>query len=220
MDFVWSVGATSSGLNNIPTTDTPPDMTPVIQVFSTWGADRFPDHSAGMKIGFGPWNEAAFKSRFEAGLDAHYAPNNAGPVVWQVKYALEPWERGPALAIGSANLGVNGSDRSRAGQPFSFAMISQDLKWFRLHGGYGVQHQGGSALLGIDRTFEHWKEHPLTLRADAVQIQNERQWMASVGAMIPICKWSVLETWGSFPVETGAPTFTLKLNILLDWKRK
>ncbi len=211
--------ASSSGLNNIPTADTAPDLVPVIQAYTTFGEQRKPDHTAGMKIGFGPWDKAAWNSRFEAGIDSHYAPDSAGPAVFQIKYAVKPWEEGPDFSIGSANLAVNGSDRARAGQPFSYAVLTHDFKQFRLHAGYGVQHQGGTALLGIDKTFKVL-DRDLMLRADAVQIQNERQWQPSVGFLYAINSWLVWESWSSFPVETGRPSFTLKLNFVLDWKKK
>lgn len=213
-----SAQASPSGLNNIPTTDTAPDLTPVLQVYSLWGAERKPDHSAGMKIGLGPWDGAALGSRFEAGVDAHYAPDPAGPVTFQVKYALEPWEKGPALAIGSANLAPTSDYRDRSGQPFSYLMLSHRVKdWFRLHGGYGIQHNGNSALLGIERDFEVFGK-PLTLRSDAVQIQNQHDWMASVGILYPLTGWAVLDSWANFPVDDGKPSFMLKLNFVLDWK--
>jgi hypothetical protein len=211
--------ATPSGLNNIPTADTAPDLTPVIQVYSLWGSGRKPDHSAGMKIGFGPWKDAFFGSRFEAGVDGHYAPDPLGPAFFQVKYALQPWAKGPAIAVGSANLAVTEEHRERGGQPFTYAVLSQDLKWFRLHGGYGIQHNGDAGFVGIDTTFDLFKR-PLTLRSDAIQIQDESQWLTSVGLMYPLTSWLVLETWGSFPVESGDPAFMLKFNFVLDWKKK
>src|SRR5262245_51121198 len=174
--------ATSSGLNNIPTADTAPDLVPVIQLYSTWGDDRRPDHSAGMKIGFGPWDDAFWGSRFEAGVDGHYAPGDPGPAVFQLKYALQPWEKGPAICIGSANLAVTDNDRERGGQPFTYGVLSQDFKFFRLHAGYGLQHDGNAGFFGIDRTFKVF-DRPLMLRSDAIQIQDERQWLASVGAL-------------------------------------
>lgn len=211
--------ASPSGLNNIPTADTAPDLVPVIQEYTTFGADRKPDHTAGMKIGFGPWDKAAFNSRFEAGVDAHFAPDSAGPTVFSLKYAVKPFEAGPDIGIGSANLAVNSGDRARAGQPFSYVVLSQDFTLFRTHAGYGVQHQGNAGFVGVDKTFKVF-ERDLTLRSDATQIQNERQWLASVGAMYAINAWLVAESWASFPVETGKPTFTLKLNFVLDWKKK
>jgi hypothetical protein len=45
------VGATSTGLNNIVTTDTPADGEVVVQVYSDFGSGRKPDHFAGLKTG-------------------------------------------------------------------------------------------------------------------------------------------------------------------------
>ncbi len=211
--------ASPSGLNNIPTADTAPDLTPVIQTYTTFGADRKPDHTAGMKIGFGPWDKAAFNSRFEAGIDGHFAPGSAGPAVFQAKYSVQPWEDGPAMSLGSANLAVTDGDRARGGQPFSYAVLTHDFKHFRLHGGYGLQYRGNSALLGIDKTFKVF-DRDLMLRSDVVQIQDRRQWLASAGFLYAINKWLVWESWASFPTQTGKPMFTLKLNFILDWKKK
>src|SRR5438876_7687736 len=47
--------ASSSGLNNIPTADTAPNLTLVVQEYSTYGAQRRPDHIAGFKFGIDPW---------------------------------------------------------------------------------------------------------------------------------------------------------------------
>lgn len=213
-----AVQASPSGLNNIPTADTAPHLVPVIQAFSTWGDDIDWNHWAGMKIGFGPWEDAAWGSRFEAGVDARYAPGSAGPAVFQVKYSLEPWqEKGPAIGIGSANLGLSSEARDRAGQPFTYGVLSHDFKYFRLHGGYGFQTDNDAAFLGIDRTFDVFSR-PLTLRADATQIQDQDQWLTSVGVMYAFTDWLVFETWTSFPMETGDPTFTFKLNFVIDWK--
>ncbi len=211
--------ASPSGLNNIPTADTAPDLVPVIQAYTTFGADRKPDHTAGMKIGFGPWDKAAFSSRFEAGMDGHYAPGSAGPAVFSLKYAVQPWEAGPSLGLGSANIAVDSADRARAGQPFSYAVLSQDFKFLRAHAGYGVQHQGNAAFLGVDKTFKVF-DRDLMLRSDATQIQDQRQWLASVGLLYAINSWLVWESWASFPVDTGKPSITLKLNFVLDWKKK
>ena len=208
------VFAAASGLNNIPTADTAPNLTPVIQAYSTFGEDRKPDHTAGLKVGFGPWDKAAFSSRFEATVDGHYAPGEAGPAVFGLKYALQPWQSGPAIGVGSANLGISGGDRARTGQPFSYAVLSQDLKQFRLHAGYGLQHLGNAAFVGADKTFKVFNRD-LVLRGDAIQIQNQHQWLASGGALYALNRWLVLESWASFPVDTGKPTITLKLNFVL-----
>ena len=65
----WKAQASSSGLNNIPTADTAPHLTLVVQEYSTFGAERKPDHTAGFKFGIDPWEESEWRNRFEWGLD-------------------------------------------------------------------------------------------------------------------------------------------------------
>src|SRR5687768_11014827 len=52
-----SVFATSTGLNNIPTADTPPDRTIVFQGFTNLGDERRPEYIAGFKMGLRPWGQ-------------------------------------------------------------------------------------------------------------------------------------------------------------------
>src|SRR5262245_21040232 len=80
----------ASGLNNIPTADTTPNLTLVMQEYSTFGADRKPDHTAGFKFGIDPWEKTEWRNRFEFGLDGHLAPGDAGPAVFDLKYATQP----------------------------------------------------------------------------------------------------------------------------------
>src|SRR5215471_5158645 len=105
------IHAAATGLNNIPTADTAPNLTLVLQEYSTFGADRSPDHVAGFKFGVDPWQESEWRNRFEWGLDSHFAPGDAGPAVFQVKYATQPNTNWPALGIGAANLAVTSDDR-------------------------------------------------------------------------------------------------------------
>src|SRR5262245_9042032 len=94
--------ASSSGLNNIPTADTAPHLTLVIQEYSTFGAKRKPDYTAGFKFGLAPWKDSEWQNRFEWGLDSHLASGDAGPAVFQFKYATQPRPNLPALGIGIA----------------------------------------------------------------------------------------------------------------------
>ena len=66
-----SIDAAPSGLNNIPTADTAPHLTLVMQEYSTFGAGRRPDHSAGFKFGLDPWEKNDWRHRFEGGVDGH-----------------------------------------------------------------------------------------------------------------------------------------------------
>jgi hypothetical protein len=120
--------ASSSGLNNIPTADTAPNLTLVFQEYSTFGAQRRSDDIAAFKFGFDPWETSSWRNRFEWGIDSHFAPGDAGPAVLQVKYATQPAPRWPAFCIGVANVAATASDRARTGQPFWYWVLSQDLK--------------------------------------------------------------------------------------------
>jgi hypothetical protein len=206
--------ASPSGLNNIPTADTAPNLTLVLQEYSTFGADTRPDHVAGFKFGIDPWEKSEWRNRFEVGLDGHLAPGSAGPEVLQLKYATQPFADGPALGVGVANLAVTSDDRGRVGQPFSYAVLSQDLQWFRLHGGYALQtHNQNTPLLGVDKSVQVFNRN-LMLRADAIQTAGQHNWAASVGGLYAVCRYFVVESWMTQPVHHSPPTFTVKVDFV------
>lgn len=209
--------ATSTGLNNIPTADTPPDRTLVFQLYDTFGAGRKADWSAGFKMGLWPFPEEYDWNRFEWGTDFHLASGESGPVTFQVKYAVQPWKNLPTLGLGSANLALTGEDRDRTGQPYSFAVLTHDFSgWFRAHAGYALQHDNNGALFGLDKTIPLFKRD-LMFRTDILHIQDEDQWLASAGFLYHFHKNWALESWGSQPTERGDTTFTIKLNWILKF---
>ena len=144
------------------------------------------------------------------------------------------------IAAGAANISFNSVDRRRAGDTFTYFVVSQDFKCFRLHAGLAVQDSQPLPFFGIDKTFRVAKSvaHSdgksvkkggkqvvkteteyrdiITLRADAIQQTNHR-WLASVGALIPVCKHFVFETWGNFPTDGGQASATLKANFVFSF---
>src|SRR4051812_5790468 len=90
-----SAYATSTGLNNIPTADTPAQGDYVIQAYSTLGGDRDNDFNIGFKTG---WD--AMTVRFELGVDANMYPGRTGPVTAQTKLAVPFGEGLPTIAVG------------------------------------------------------------------------------------------------------------------------
>lgn len=201
--------ATSTGLNNIPTADTPAHRQLVLQEISTFGHGRRPDFVGGFKTGLHVW-----RVRLEAGLDGRFAPDPAGPPLFQVKCAVAPAAGLPLLAVGVTNIGVSSDDRERAGQPFTFGVMTYDLTWFRVTGGYGLQRDGNAGFFGIDRTFRPFGRE-LILRADATQVKNQAQWLTSAGLLLSLTKYVALEAWVSQPSERGEPTITIKPNVIL-----
>ncbi len=144
------LSATPSGLNNIPTADTTPMGVVVIQAFSNFGNDIDADFNMGFKTGLEFYNQ-----KFEFGADSHILPDKGGPVVLQAKYALPLGEGLPTLGIGVANIALGSDDRDRAGDPFTYVLLTHDFGGlFRAHAGYGFQTDNNSVLLGVDKTFK------------------------------------------------------------------
>jgi hypothetical protein len=208
-----AVFASPSGLNNIPTADTPGHREGVFQWFSTFPTAGKADHWMGFKTGLRPFGAM---HRFEGGFDSHLAPDESGPVVFQFKYAVQPWTNLPTLGLGSANLALTSEDRDRAGQPFSYAMLTHDFGWLRAHAGYALQHGNNTALLGLDKTVKLF-DRDLTLRGDFRQIDDEDQWLGSAGFLYHFHKNVALESWVSQPTSHGPTSFTIKLNLIFRY---
>jgi hypothetical protein len=201
-----SAFATPGGLNNIPTADTMPHRTIAVQAFDTFGSG---DHDLWM--GFKTrWDFAPV--HLEWGLDSHLAPDPTGPLNFQAKVGFEPWDRGK-VAIGVANVGL--TDPSRSGDPFSYAVLTQDFSIARLSIGYGVQTNSNTVLIGLDRT---WKifERNFNLNADLVQQNDQSKWLTAVGFKYDLSKHIVLEGWANLP-EKGDASFMAKINYVFQF---
>lgn len=204
------VYASPSGLNNIPTADTPGHREGVVQWYSTFDDNDGESHVAGFKTGFQPFGP---EYRFEVGIDSHIAPNDAGPIVVQGKFAIQPWEELPAFAIGTANLGLTSEDRDDAGQAFSYVVMTQDFEFLRAHLGYGVQENNDTLLVGLDKTVSLF-ERDLMLRTDLRQIDDQDRWLASAGFLYMLHKNIALESWVSQPTKDGPTSVTLKVDFI------
>ena len=232
--------ATPTGLNNIPTADTVPQETFVFQLFSTVGGDADADLNLGFKTG------VDFKfAKAEFGLSSHLYPGKGGPVTPHGKLAVPLGEHLPTLAIGAANVTFRDEDRARAGDEFFYAVASEDLGWFRVHAGCGLQDGDALPFVGLDKTFRIPAAHPapdgksvrkadgksissgkggmesgmrdlFTVRADAIELRSH-DWLYSAGVLIPVCKYFVFETWGNFPSDGASPSLTLKANFVLSF---
>ncbi len=203
---VTTAWATPSGLNNIPTADTVPHRTTAVQVFDLVGSGPH-DFWSGFKTG---WDFSAFQ--LEWGLDSHLAPDPAGPLLFQTKANFSPWEDG-LMAVGVAAVAL--TDFDRAPDPFSYAVLSQDLGFARAHVGYGLQNNGNTVLLGIDRTLQVW-ERNFNLNADLVQTGDGDGWLTALGAKYDLSKNLVFETWVNLPDE-GDVSVMLKLNFVFTY---
>lgn len=214
--FAGSALATPTGLNNIPTADTVPDRTVAIQAFSSFGpgANQFsangPDeHSFWM--GFKTGLRFDFLS-LEWGMDSPLLTHESGPLFFQTKAGIEPWEGGK-LVLGVAGIAL--TDTARAGDPFTYAMLSHDFGLLRTHTGYGVQNNGNTFLLGVDRTFKLFDRN-FNVNADVVQAADQSFWLPAVGWKYEVHKNVVLEWWTNFP-EQGKSSHLAKINFVFKF---
>lgn len=198
--------ATPSGLNNIPTADTVPDRTVAVQAFDTWGAGTH-DFWMGFKTG---WDFSPL--HLEWGLDSHLGPQPSGPLYFQTKIGFVPWQDGQ-IAVGVANVGL--TDTGRASDPFTYAVLTQDLHFARLSVGYGLQTDNNTVLLGLDRSWKVWDRN-LNLNADLVQTGDQSGWLTAVGAKYDLSKHIVLEAWINLP-DHGDASFLGKINYVFHF---
>ncbi|MBB5033949.1 hypothetical protein [Prosthecobacter vanneervenii] len=212
---VTSVFGTPTGLNNIPTAETIDHRTVAAQFFTSFGgSNQFATSGpgktsqwAGFKTG---WD---FKPlHLEWGLDSALGTGYSGPLLFQTKARIQPWEDG-MLAIGVA--GVALTDTRRAGDPFTYAMMYHDFHVVRFHAGYGLQTRGDSYLFGVDRT---WKlfDRNFNLNSDIVQSRNQHGIIASVGAKYFLSKHIVLESWMNFP-DKDRTSWIAKINYVFTF---
>ena len=227
-----SAFANPTGLNNIPTADTPTQGDYVFQTYSTFGQDRKQDFNLGFKTGFD------FKPfKLEVGADERYVPGTSGPATVQAKVTYSFGEGLPSLAVGTANTAFTAPERVRSGGIFGYTVLTQDLGFFRVHAGCALQNEEGQPFIGVSKVFRIHTKKPAArdgkatvardgkttaddkteevtrdlfiLRADAIQQQN-RTWVSSAGVLVPICKYIVFETWGNFPSDGTSASVTVK----------
>ncbi len=224
--------ATPSGLNNIPTADTPSQGDYVIQTYSTVGYGQKQDFNLGFKTGFD-----LKVLKLEVGVDSHISPGNGGPAVAQAKIAVPLGTGLPTIAAGVANISFSDHDRRRAGDPFPYFVATQDLKWFRVHAGIAEQFSQPLPFFGLDRTFKikstvpaqdgksDGKSGPKTtvkerdlfmLCGDGIQ-QLNHTWLLSAGVKVPVCKHFVFETWGNFPTDGTKASLTIKGDFVIHF---
>ncbi|MDP6542730.1 MAG: hypothetical protein QGH60_02000 [Phycisphaerae bacterium] len=224
-----SVQASPSGLNNIPTTDTPPPKAVVLQTWFNLGEHLSREQFVGFKT-------SPIKN-LEVGVDWKAFTNAAhGHATFQAKYAVDilpdlmpyKWK----AAAGVANVSF---DRDHTGEPFPYVATSLDLKVARLHAGFSAQRYNEAFFFGVDKTVT-FLDRNLQFRADAIQFNDMREMLYSAGFVYefgrnseyerPSGVWGVLddiaknlifEGWVSMPSNNDPETFTLKLNYVIRW---
>ncbi|MHC4460466.1 MAG: hypothetical protein ACYS30_03445 [Planctomycetota bacterium] len=219
-----SAWATSTGLNNIPTTDIVPEN---ILVFQTWGnfaGGEHPQQFLGFK--YGPFKDV------EIGVDWKANDKPHGHAMLQAKYAFDIKRDSLRGVIGIADLSDN---RKHNGEYFPYAATSLDLKALRLHFGFAPQPHNERFFGGIDKTVS-FLDRNLQLRFDGIHINDKEDMLFSAGFLYElaprsggdrtektglarildnIAKNIVLEAWVSKPSTGDKEVFTVKLNYVI-----
>jgi len=233
--------ANPTGLNNIPTADTPTQGNYVFQTYSTLGGEGKGDLFEGFKTGF---DLKPFK--LEIGTDSQLYPGAFGPQTAQAKLAFPIGQGLPTIAVGAANITFTTPNRHRAGDCFAYSVVTEDLGFFRVHAGCADQAYQALPFFGVDKTFRipvkrkatdgkstagkgdgkevtDAKAEPETemrdlfmFRADAIQ-QLNHSWLSSAGVLVPVCKYFVFETWGNFPSDGTRCSITVKGDVVVKF---
>lgn len=189
----------------------------MFQAFANIRNERHDDYWIGFKGGLRPWDQ-----RFEYGLDGRLGESDPSAAVLQFKYAvsfaelLKSEDNLPLAAVGVANLALTSQDRDRMGQPATYLVVTQDFEWFRGHGGYQFQHDNDAAFFGFDKTFDFF-DRDFQFRTDFTQIDDQDQWLGSVGFVYFLHEHFALESWASIPFDHGKTVFTIKLDVIFSF---
>lgn len=210
--LVWGVfiaqtcWATPTGLNNIPTADVVPEKTLVFQGIVDVGKDNKPDWFIGFKYGL--------MKNLEVGLDGRIFPESAleETLKGQIKYRI-PLSDQTAMALGVANLG----DRAKLGWEDYYMAATHDLGFLRAHLGGTLQRDNEGVFAGLDKTFQ-FLDRDFTLRTDVIQTNDAHDTTTSVGFIYGLTKNILLESWISFPTQSGREDVsTIKFDYVIEF---
>mgnify|MGYP001261621271 CR=1 FL=1 len=201
-----SAWASPTGLNNIPTTDVVGDKTLVLQGWLTAGDEMPPLYMTGFKYGI--------IDKLEIGLDSKVGSGDAGPIALQGKFRIIEFDFGFSALTGTEGITL---DDEIGDNIVPYLAISQDLKFFRLHGGYNFQKDNFGLFFGIDKKFDVF-EQELILRSDLKQVKDGDNVLASGGILLTLPFNLVFETWISVPSDDNdEESFTVKLNYVFKF---
>lgn len=221
-----STWATSTGLNNIPTTDIVPEDVLVFQTWGNFAGGEHPEQFVGFKYGL--------LKDVEIGVDWKANDVAHGHAMLQAKYAFDLdgdiW-RG---VIGFADLSDN---REHNGESFPYVATSLDLRTFRLHFGYAPQRHNEAFFGGIDKTVE-FLDRDMQFRFDGIHINDKEDMKFSAGFIYNlapktktngthssglaeflgnITKNMLIESWVTMPSTGDKETYTVKLNYVIKF---
>lgn len=118
-----------------------------------------------------------------------------------------PWQ------VGVANLG----DRDKTGAEFPFVVLSHNLDFIRVHFGGTSQDDNEGLFGGLDKKIR-FLSGDLMLRSDIIQVNDQNDTIASFGFIYDLGRDFLIESWASFPTESGKEdTLSIKLNYVIKF---
>ncbi len=211
----------TSGLNNIPTTDVAPRGEGAVQTWLNVAKDGRSEHFTGFKAGL--------TRGLEVGTDwKAYDQDAHSHATVQAKQAFDIIGDKWKAAVGIANLSES---REHNGEYFPYVATSLKHNIARLHLGYAPERYNEAFFGGIDKTVT-FRGRNLQLRADAIQINDAKDVLYSAGLLCELGRRGVdgleerpsgkfvqeilsklvLEGWVSMPSTGGEEGYTVKLN--------
>jgi hypothetical protein len=139
--------------------------------------------------------------------------------VLQFKLSAAPGKRSTKFAVGSANIALTADNRDRTGHPFTFGVVTHDFGLARITAGYGFQKGNDAAFVGLDKWLAPMGTD-LQLRGDLIETDGGSNQMGSLGFLWVFHRYFALEAWGSQQIDGGTPVWTLKLNIVHNFKER
>lgn len=198
------VSGTPTGLNNIPTADVVPEKVLVFQGWSDFGEDRGPSYFAGFKFGH--------VKRLEVGVDGRLGADSSGPLTAQLKYQVYRFDFGLIPLVGIDNIST---ETDKAGKANPYVVLTQDLKFLRIHLGHNFQDENEAFFGGIDKSIRVWDQE-LILRADLKQTNQRDDLLGSAGFLLTLPYNLILECWVSIPSQDDIKeSYIVKINYVV-----
>ena len=221
-----SASGSSTGLNNIPTTDTVPKD---VLVFQSW-VNISPPVQADQFVAF----KYGLFEDVEIGIDTKVLGDVHGHPVLQAKKAFDINGKKWRGVVGVNNISQY---RKAQGHIFPFVATSYDIDVARLHFGYAAQAHEEAFFGGIDETIT-FLDRNLQLKADGIHTNDKEGMLFSAGflyelgfpksgALAPrngleefcnnVLKNVILECWTSMPSNGESESYIIKLNYVIPF---
>lgn len=118
----------------------------------------------------------------------------------------------------SGERGLYARGTCSCGSAILVLVLLQDLKVFRLHGGYALQAgHNDTPILGLDKPFRVFHRE-FILHTDALETDHRQNWAASFGGLYSVCPYFAVETWITQAIHGHPPSFIAKVDFIIPFQ--